>query len=148
VIRTAERVRFLRKVHLFHGASDEDLSSLAGMFQERAAPVGWNIVEQGTPSSDMHLLCTGRARVVLSERGKERELATLVAGDFFGEEAFLTRRRRAASVVATEPSTVLTISSQSLKAVQKMKFQVSVRLEIVTASCRLARRLKPVAGGR
>jgi CRP-like cAMP-binding protein len=61
----------------------------------------------------MYLILEGELRVRMMRRGKESILATLKAGDFFGEISLLDEGPRSADVVANERSTLLKISAAS-----------------------------------
>lgn len=70
-------------------------------------------VREGEPGDAMYLILEGECRVRVLRRGKESILATLKAGDFFGEISLLDNGPRSADVVANERSTLLKISTRS-----------------------------------
>jgi CRP-like cAMP-binding protein len=70
-------------------------------------------VREGDPGDAMFLILEGELRVRVMRRGKESILATLKAGDFFGEISILDEGPRSADVVANERSTLLKISTAS-----------------------------------
>jgi CRP-like cAMP-binding protein len=70
-------------------------------------------VREGEPGDAMFLILEGELRVRVMRRGKESILATLKAGDFFGEISLLDEGPRSADVVASERSTLLKISTVS-----------------------------------
>jgi CRP-like cAMP-binding protein len=61
----------------------------------------------------MYLILEGEVRVRVMRRSKESILATLRAGDFFGEVSLLDEGPRSADVIANERSTLLKISTVS-----------------------------------
>ena len=65
------------------------------------------VLEEGDSGDSVYLIKSGSAKVISHLLGKEIELATLTAGDIFGEIAFLTGRPRTSSVIATEYLEVL-----------------------------------------
>jgi cAMP-dependent protein kinase regulator len=67
---------------------------------------GQTVIEEGDTSNSIYFIDSGRAKVVASIFGKKLELAVLVAGDIFGEVAFITGRPRTASVIAMDTLTV------------------------------------------
>jgi len=71
------------------------------------------VVREGEPGDAMFLILEGECRVRVLRRGKESILATLKAGDFFGEVSLLDNGPRSADVVANERSTLLKISTSS-----------------------------------
>lgn len=70
-------------------------------------------VREGDPGDAMYLILEGELRVRMIRRGKESILATLKAGDFFGEISLLDEGPRSADVVANERSILLKISTAS-----------------------------------
>jgi CRP-like cAMP-binding protein len=70
-------------------------------------------VREGDPGDAMYLILEGELRVRMIRRGKESILATLQAGDFFGDISLLDEGPRSADVVANERSTLLKISTAS-----------------------------------
>lgn len=73
---------------------------------ERAYPAGTSVVKQDESGIGFYLILEGHADV----RRRNRRLATLGAGDFFGEMALFGDEPRSADVVATEPTRCLVLS--------------------------------------
>ncbi len=98
----------LRKSHLFVGLDDDVLQEIAEYFRFAHYKKGDTICKQGEIADRFYLVYRGSARVWQGEEGKERFLATLVAGDYFGEEGLMKlSHRRSAHVSASETPTVL-----------------------------------------
>jgi CRP-like cAMP-binding protein len=72
-------------------------------------------VREGDHGNAMYLILEGELRVRLVREGKETTLATLTAGEFFGEVSVLDQGPRCADVVANERSTLLKISAASFE---------------------------------
>jgi CRP-like cAMP-binding protein len=70
-------------------------------------------VREGQRGDAMFLILEGELRVRVIRHGKESILATLKAGDFFGEISLLDEGPRSADVVANDRSTLLKISTAS-----------------------------------
>lgn len=68
-------------------------------------------VREGDRGDAMFLILEGELRVRVIRHGKESILATLKAGDFFGEISLLDEGPRSADVVANDRSTLLKIST-------------------------------------
>lgn len=60
------------------------------------------VIEEGDTSNSIYFIDSGRAKVIATILGKKLELAVLLAGDIFGEVAFITGRPRTASVIALD----------------------------------------------
>ncbi|HEX5570063.1 MAG TPA: PIG-L family deacetylase [Ktedonobacterales bacterium] len=75
---------------------------------------GFAIVEQGERNGSLYLIVSGHAQVVAeSEQGARRVLRTLGPGQFFGAEELAWQCAHAATVVATDTVTCLTLSAQA-----------------------------------
>ena len=61
----------------------------------------------------MYLVLEGELRVRLMIAGKESIIATLMAGEFFGEVALFDQGARSADVIANQNSTLLKISAEA-----------------------------------
>ena len=107
MIETERLITFLKKIHLFHGLSDEQLGMVASQFKNESQEAGKIVFEEGTQGDTFYLIFSGKAVVFRRRKSKgneqvEQPLAILVAGDYFGEEALLTNQRRSASVRVQE----------------------------------------------
>jgi hypothetical protein len=71
------------------------------------------IVKQGDPGDAMFFILEGEVRVSLMISGKERILATLPAGEFFGEFCLFDHGARSADVVANVNVLLLRMSAAS-----------------------------------
>lgn len=137
-----QRVEFLRKIHLFRGLPDEDLTAIAGKMEERAFASGKTIIQEGMEGDRFFLIFSGRVRVTRREGRGEALLAELVEGDYFGEESLLKRHRRNATVTADDETVLLTLSREAFQVLVKQVAGLRTRFEVTTASHRLARRKK------
>ncbi len=95
----------LRKVPLFAGMAAAEFSLLAEHMRERSFVAGEMILQQGDAGDSLFLIARGVVRVSVATPTGEHELATLLAGDYFGEMALLDRQPRSASVRAVSPCT-------------------------------------------
>lgn len=99
-------LRMLEKVPIFSGLTERQLRRLARDSLERTYPEGTAVVNQGEKGIGFYLLLDGRVEV----RRKNRRLATLGPGHFFGEMALFDDEIRSADVVATETTRCLVLS--------------------------------------
>lgn len=86
----------LADVPLFAACSKKDLKLLARRAENVTVGAGTELVREGRPGHEFFVIADGRATV----RRKNRKLASLQKGDFFGELALLDRAPRNATVVA------------------------------------------------
>jgi CRP-like cAMP-binding protein len=97
----------LAQVPLFSGLSKRQLKKLAGSFRERDYGPGISIVREGQMSGvGFFVVADGSAKV--SVNGSD--VATLGAGDYFGELAMISRRERNATVTTEATTRCLVIA--------------------------------------
>jgi CRP-like cAMP-binding protein len=83
---------FLDRVHLFHGLDKAQLAGVAERFVDSTVPAGTVIFKRGDKPDGFYLVYKGRVKVSIPQgKREERQLAYLVAGDYFGEEALFEK---------------------------------------------------------
>jgi hypothetical protein len=111
--------RALRRVKILAGMTDEQLKRFADFMEVEKVPQWAVIVKQGDPGDTMYLILQGELRVRITDLGKETILATLGAGEFFGDISLFDHGPRSADVVANADSIVLKISSSAIEELSK-----------------------------
>src|SRR5947209_3509643 len=111
--------RSLRRVKILSGMSDAQLGRFAQFMEVEKVPQWSVIVKQGDLGDTMYLILQGELRVRMDVRGKETILATLSAGDFFGDISLFDSGPRSADVVANTDSVVLKISATAFDGLAK-----------------------------
>ena len=96
----------LRKVPFFHDMPDFDFAQVAAQLVQRTIPAGKSIIRQGEKGETLYLISRGVVRVSRKANGEDHDLATLIAGDFFGEMALLRGTPRTATCRAVSPTAV------------------------------------------
>ena len=110
---------------MFGSLDDETLRGVATFATESSVPAGKHLVKEGDYAYEFMAIEEGEADVV---RGGEK-VATLGPGDFFGEIAVLEKTLRTASVVATTPMRLVTLTHWDLKRVGSAIEQIRATLE-------------------
>jgi hypothetical protein len=100
----------LRRTKLFAGLDAPQLASLAHYLEVIRFPQFSHIVRQGQRGDAMYVVAQGEVRVLTIVEGKESLLATLSAGDCFGEISLLDQGPRSADIIANKDSVLLRIS--------------------------------------
>jgi CRP/FNR family cyclic AMP-dependent transcriptional regulator len=105
----------LRKIPVFADLSDDELGHIAALAAEISVPAGKELVREGDYSYDVLAVEEGTARV---ERHGER-IADIGPGDVVGEMGVLERSQRNATVVATSPMLLVTLTSWDVRRLAK-----------------------------
>ncbi len=105
----------LKRFSLFEGVDDEKLAKIAPFTQLVEFPEGKVIIQEGGFSNDFYAIDEGTVKV--EKAGAE--VASLGAGDVFGEQGLLEKQERSASVIATSVVRVLKIEHWELSRMRK-----------------------------
>jgi CRP-like cAMP-binding protein len=105
----------LNKIPVFADLSSEERDHIAALAAEVSVPEGKELVREGDYSYDVLAIEEGTARV---DRHGEH-IADLGPGDVFGEMGVLKREQRNATVVATSPMLLVTLTSWDIRRLQK-----------------------------
>jgi len=96
----AEALSILRGEPLFECLSDEQLDHLVKQARLNHFGRGEPVIQEGSPGDSMFVLLRGAANVSVSKNGSTIQVASLGAGDCFGEMSLLTGEPRSATVRA------------------------------------------------
>ncbi|MDT8420389.1 MAG: sigma 54-interacting transcriptional regulator [Desulfuromonadales bacterium] len=89
----------LLSVEIFKDLPPDNLSVLLPLLAELNVPADTTIIYRGDPGSSMYMVLNGSVTVTLiNDEGVEYSLATMGAGDIFGEMALMTGEPRSANV--------------------------------------------------
>lgn len=91
------------------------LPRTGGVVEEHYEP-GQVIFHQGDLGDRLYIIKSGCVEVIRTDDGGSRCLATLGAGDYFGEMALLNKTTRGATVRAREPLDVLSVPKHDISA--------------------------------
>jgi CRP/FNR family transcriptional regulator, cyclic AMP receptor protein len=128
------RIEIFRRVPLFDGLSDKELTAVAGAAKERRFDTGDVVVGEGEGGVGFFVIADGSARV--ETHGERR--ATLGPGDSFGEVALLDEGgRRTATVIAESQLGVLGLTAWQFTPLLEQYPSIAIKLAKV-----LARRLR------
>jgi CPA1 family monovalent cation:H+ antiporter len=119
----------LRKVPFFSKIPEDAFELIAGRMRPRSFSEKEVIIRQGEKGDTLFLIARGVTRVSILENGKNIEIATLMAGDFFGEMALLHREPRTATVNAVTPCSLYELQHDDLFATMKAHPAIREALE-------------------
>jgi CRP/FNR family transcriptional regulator, cyclic AMP receptor protein len=105
----------LKKIPVFADLTEQELEHIAALAAEVSVPSGKELVREGDYSYDVLAIEEGTARV---ERDGDR-LADLGPGDVVGEMGVLERSQRNATVIATSPMLLVTLTGWDIRRLTK-----------------------------
>ncbi len=102
----------LAQIPLFSACTDRQLRRIWSLGHPMDVEAGDLLTEEGKPGADFYVVEEGTAQVTL----RDRKLAELGPGDFFGEMALLDQGPRSATVTATTPMRVYVFGAREFSA--------------------------------
>ena len=114
----------LRAIPLFSDLNDDDLARLATWFTVEEASEGSRLTPEGASGYRFFVIEQGTAEV----RQHQEPIATLGAGEFFGEMAIMGDGRRVAAVVATSPMTLFAMFGTEFREMEATLPAVAARI--------------------
>jgi MFS family permease len=134
--------RLVGRLATFGRLSDAQRSLFVKHAHIREVPEGARVVTTGELATAAYFILDGEAAAGIPQPdGSYKGLSTMATGDFFGEIAALTGSPRTADVVVTQPTTLLEVPAESLRAVMEVP-EVN-RLLLNTLTERLLRTNQP-----
>lgn len=120
----------LKKVRVFADLDDAGREAISKLAAEVSVPDGKELVREGDFSYDLIAIEEGTARV---HHGEET-VAELGPGDVVGEMGVLERTQRNASVTATSPMMLVTLTGWDVRKLRKQVPDAVTRLEELVAA--------------
>jgi CRP-like cAMP-binding protein len=111
-------VQILRDTFVFKAMPEAELKKLVALASEERLAGQATVFSEGEAGDDMYIIALGSVRVLKKNRdGVEEEIATLGTGSYFGEMALVAEEHeRTATIIASEPSTMLVLRRQAIEA--------------------------------
>ncbi|MGM0502498.1 MAG: Crp/Fnr family transcriptional regulator [Bacillota bacterium] len=129
--------KFLKKFELFKGLTNEELTGIKSIMQERNYDKNEMLFFEGDAANNFYIILTGLVKVFKTdEKGREKTLSLLGNKDFFGEMALLDNKSRSASVQAIEETKVFKINQNKFKNLISKHPAISLKI-IATLSQRI-----------
>jgi CRP/FNR family transcriptional regulator, cyclic AMP receptor protein len=122
----------LRNIPVFADLGEDELAHVAALAAEVSVPDGKELVREGDYSYDVLAIEEGTASV---ERHGER-IADLGPGDVVGEMGVLERSQRNATVRATSPMRLVTLTGWDVRRLRKSAPNAVAHLRAVVAERR------------
>ena len=104
----------LKGMRLFTDFYNAEIEAFIRASVRRSEPAGQVFLVMGAVNSSMFIICKGSVTVKRFGSTDDIPIATLGAGQTFGELSFMDGSKATASVVATEPTEVLQLSREAV----------------------------------
>ena len=114
-------LRDLRRLKVFADLSEEQSVFIAGQIEQLGFRPNQIIVKEHAVGDCMYILSDGAVRVTKTAEGREIMLATLEAGEFFGEMCLFYEAPRSADVIANCECKLLKITRQGFDALLQQR---------------------------
>lgn len=107
----------LRRIKIFADMDDDHLEGFIRYMELVKSSQYAHVVRKGEHGDAMYFVLEGELRAMTLIDGKESTLATITAGEFFGEISLLDQGPRSADVIANKDSVLLKISTAAIEKV-------------------------------
>jgi len=109
-----QRIDILSKHSMFQALPSQSLGKIAAVAENYLIPRNTIIIKENDPGDSYYIIISGKVQVFKgADEGDETILATLAAGDGFGEMSLLTGEPRSASIRTLEATSFLMIPKNS-----------------------------------
>jgi small-conductance mechanosensitive channel/CRP-like cAMP-binding protein len=133
-----QRVESLRRVELFHTLTDEERRSLADRLIVAPFVRGEAMTRQGAEAHWLYIIVEGKAEVrVMVEGNLSKKVATLQAGDFFGEMGLMTGEPRMATVIALTDTECYRLDKQGFQDILQRRPEIAEDIAHILARRRV-----------
>jgi hypothetical protein len=132
-------VGVLRRVKILAGFTDEELMTLLDLLEVVTVSQWAYVVRKEDHGDAMFLVLQGELRVRLMIDGRESILATLGAGDLFGEISLFDHGPRSADVLANVDSLLIKVSSVAFDKLMAQAPDLAARFLLATTRTLTAR---------
>jgi len=122
--------RDLSTIWLFSECTAKERKTIARALDEVVVEPGRVLVEEGTLGKEFYLIVSGTASV----RRKNRKVASLVAGQHFGELALLDRHPRNATVISETKMDLLVLGQREFNGLLETTPSLARKLMAAMAS--------------
>lgn len=136
---------FLQSHSLFGGILDDQLEEIRPLLEEAKFAKNDAIIREGEEGDRLYFICEGSVEILKDPTPREddvpQRIAVLRAGDTFGEMELIDIQRRAATVVALEDVTTLTLSNADLYKIYKLNLKTFTMI-VMNLARDISRRLR------
>merc|ERR1719446_950336 len=105
---------------MFSNLDDKDMNIIIDAMEEIQVQKDERIIKQGENGNVLFIIESGKLDCLVKTNAEEKVVKTVQCGDVFGELALLYNCPRAASVQATEPSSLWQLDRETFNAIVKV----------------------------
>jgi len=139
----ARALRFLRKLPLLKGLSDNDLIRAAARMPMRKYQDGDALIKYGERGDELFLIRYGKVRVLRPDgKGGSMEVVKLGRGQFVGERAVINNKLRSADCVAQGEVTVVVLKKRDFMDLDNPLLAWMMDYDVVSTCLRFVPALK------
>ncbi|NOZ85829.1 MAG: cyclic nucleotide-binding domain-containing protein [Deltaproteobacteria bacterium] len=110
-----EKLAILEKSPLFVSLHPEELDMLAELSQERKFTAGEVVFNEGDVGDSLYVIVSGAVNILRKDKnGKQRSIAVLKEGEFFGEMSLIDKEYRSATCSAMTDVELLKLTNENL----------------------------------
>ena len=131
------RLEALRKQEFFQALTDEERTELAPRLTTAHFMRGEAITRQDAEAHWLYTIAEGDADVEVTVDGKTQRVATLRAGDIFGEMGLMTGELRTATVNALTDVTCYRLGKEAFEDILRSRPQIAEQISVILASRRI-----------
>ncbi|HEY8560451.1 MAG TPA: mechanosensitive ion channel family protein [Pyrinomonadaceae bacterium] len=132
----AHRMEILQQVELFQSLTEDERRELAEHLSVAPFARGEAMTRQGAEAHWLYVITKGEAevRVSVDGTGLSKQVATLKAGDFFGEMGMMTGTKRSATVIATVDTECFRIDKESFQNIISSRPEIAEDISHILAN--------------
>jgi len=120
--------QMLNAIPFLAGLDQSDVETLAYNLNLRHFATDETIIREGEPGRLFYLISKGRVGVFKKRIFRQIRIASLGAGDFFGEMALLEHTARVATVMGEEEGEIYTLTREGFEGVLMAKPVIAERI--------------------
>ncbi|MHB2156266.1 cyclic nucleotide-binding domain-containing protein [Calditrichota bacterium GD2] len=121
--------KILKSVPIFHTLGKESIDFIIQRLKFKTFGPNETVCKIGDPGDEMYIIINGKVKIcIYDEQGNEKIVATLQAGDYFGEMALLTGEPRSASVITTEESEMFALHKNDFDVILEKFPSISISI--------------------
>jgi len=118
----------LQKLELFQPLTDDERRELAAGLLSAPFVRGEALTQQGAQAHWLYIIIEGEVEVRVAVNGSTQKVATLRAGDYFGEMGLLTGEPRSATVIGETDVKCYRLPKKSLESILRRRPEIAEQM--------------------